>query len=90
MSGVLIIDDEPNVCYSLRAAIETPTRPVMSVGSAREGIQSIRTNPPDAVVLDVRLPDMSGLQAYNLIRKIDARSSFNILAIDSSGYCRWQ
>ena len=33
----------------------------------------IRRDPPDAVILDVRLPDMSGLEAYALIRQIDAR-----------------
>jgi two-component system nitrogen regulation response regulator GlnG len=73
MSSLLIIDDEPNVCYSLQRALESPTLQVSSAGTAREGIESIRRNLPDAVVLDVRLPDMSGLEAYSMIREIDAR-----------------
>jgi two-component system nitrogen regulation response regulator GlnG len=70
---LLIIDDEPNVCYSLQTALESPTLQIATAGTAREGIQAIRRDPPDAVILDVRLPDMSGLEAYALIRQIDAR-----------------
>ena len=73
MSSLLIIDDEPNVCYSLQRALESPTLKVSTAGTAREGIESIRRDPPDAVILDVRLPDMSGLEAYSMIRQIDAR-----------------
>ena len=64
MSHVLIIDDEPNVCYSLQRALDSPALKVTTAGTAREGIESIRRNLPDAVVLDLRLPDMSGLEAY--------------------------
>ena len=73
MSSLLIIDDEPNVCYSLQRALESPTLRVSTAGTAREGIQSIRCSAPDVVILDVRLPDMTGLEAYAMIRQIDAR-----------------
>jgi two-component system nitrogen regulation response regulator GlnG len=70
---LLIVDDEPNVCYSLSRALESTSLKVSTVGTAREGLESIRQDAPDAVILDVRLPDMLGLDAYALIRQIDAR-----------------
>jgi len=73
VSSLLIIDDEPNVCYSLQRALESATLQITTAGTAREGIQCIRGGTPDAVILDVRLPDMSGLEAYAMIRQIDAR-----------------
>ena len=73
MTRVLIIDDEPNVCYALQRALESTTLKVSAAGTAREGIECIRHKQPDAVILDVRLPDMSGLEAYAMIRQIDAR-----------------
>jgi two-component system nitrogen regulation response regulator GlnG len=73
MPSLLIIDDEPNVCYSLERALQSPTLQITSAGTACEGIESVRRGRPDAVILDVRLPDMSGLEAYALIRQIDAR-----------------
>jgi len=42
MSSLLIIDDEPNVCYSLQRALESPTLKISTASTAREGIQSIR------------------------------------------------
>ncbi len=73
MPTLLIVDDEPNVCYSLVRALESTTLKVFTVGTAREGLERVRRDPPDAVILDVRLPDMSGLDAYARIREIDAR-----------------
>ena len=66
MSSVLIIDDEPNVCYSLQRALEIADADGLHRrhGPAKES-RAIRRNPPDAVILDVRLPDMSGLDAYS-------------------------
>ncbi len=73
MSSLLIIDDEPNVCYSLQRALESPKLKISAAGTAREGLERIRQDPPDAVILDVRLLDMSGLDACARIRQIDAR-----------------
>jgi two-component system nitrogen regulation response regulator GlnG len=73
MPKLLIIDDEPNVCYSLEKVLQSPRLQVVSADTARKGIEAVRAAPPDAVILDVRLPDMSGLEAYQNIRQIDAR-----------------
>jgi len=73
MSHVLIIEDEPNVCRALQNALESTALKISVAGSAREGIQCVRDNRPDAVILAVRLPDMSGLEACARIRKIEAR-----------------
>lgn len=73
MSSLLIIDDEPNVCYSLERALASPSLRVSTANTARDGIDFVRRSPPDAVILDVRLPDQSGLDAYSTIRQIDAR-----------------
>ena len=73
MQTLLIIDDEPNVCYTLEKVLSSPRLKVVAAGTAGEGLDVIRREPPDAVVLDVRLPDMSGLDAYRRIRQIDAR-----------------
>ena len=57
---------------------------VRAAGTAAEGIRRIREESPDAVILDVRLPDMSGLDAYGLIRQIDARIPVIIITAHGS------
>ena len=73
MPSLLIIDDEPGVRYSLERALGSENLRILTAATAREGIECVRRESPDAVLLDVRLPDMSGLAAYGLIRQIDAR-----------------
>jgi nitrogen regulation protein NR(I) len=73
MPTVLVVDDEPNLRYSLTKALSTPEVSVMSAATAREGIETVVCNRPDVVILDVRLPDQSGLEAHAKIRQIDPR-----------------
>jgi nitrogen regulation protein NR(I) len=73
MSRLLVIDDEPNLRYSLVKSLQSDTLEVETTGTAGEGIEEIRRRPPDAVILDVRLPDMPGLDAFDEIRRIDSR-----------------
>ena len=73
MQSLLIIDDEPNVCYTLEKVLASASLKVFTAGTAGAGLDVVRRELPDAVILDVRLPDMSGLDAYRQIRQIDAR-----------------
>ena len=73
MRSLLVIDDEPNIVYSFKSTLASPQLSIVSAGTAREGIELIKSQRPDVVMLDVRLPDLSGLQAYERIRAIDER-----------------
>src|SRR5205807_9982007 len=37
------------------------------------GLKRVRSEPPDVILLDLRLPDQSGLEVYQAVRQIDAR-----------------
>ncbi|MFN4258995.1 MAG: sigma-54-dependent transcriptional regulator [Gemmataceae bacterium] len=73
MPTLLVVDDEANVLYSLQTSLQTEELQVITATTARQGIDLVRTAQPDVVILDVRLPDMSGLDAFNQIRAIDPR-----------------
>src|SRR5262249_11187061 len=73
MPNLLVVDDEPNVLYSLEKALSGETFRVRTARTAREGIEAVREQPPDAVILDVRLPDLSGLEAFDQMRSINPR-----------------
>ncbi|MGQ0633968.1 MAG: sigma-54-dependent transcriptional regulator [Planctomycetaceae bacterium] len=73
MAQLLVIDDEPNIAFSVRECLGSPSVRVSAAATAREGVERVQNDPPDVVLLDVRLPDMSGLDAYDRIRQIDPR-----------------
>src|SRR4051794_19381289 len=73
MPRLLVVDDEPNVLYSLEKSLQSDTLQVVSARTARQGIDLLRQQPVDGVGLEVRLPDMSGLDAFQHIQAIDPR-----------------
>jgi two-component system nitrogen regulation response regulator GlnG len=66
---VLIVDDEEAVCWALSRALARTGLEVATASTAEEGLQLAADRKPDAVVLDVRLPGMSGLTALNRLRQ---------------------
>ncbi len=73
MPKLLIVDDEPNVRYSLEQIFQSEALQTLTAETARQGIEAVRRHAPDAVLLDVRLPDLSGLDAFNEIHDLDPR-----------------
>ena len=71
MPKLLIVDDEPGILYSLRASLETDQTTVLTAPTAKLGLAAVAREKPDAVLLDLRLPDMSGLDAFDRIREKD-------------------
>ncbi len=56
---LLVVDDEPNIVYTIEETLGSSDLQVVSAASARDGIQLFKNRIPDVVLLDVRLPDMS-------------------------------
>lgn len=73
MPKLLIVDDEPNVRYSLEKTFRADDIDVVTAETGRDGLRLAQTASPDAVLLDVRLPDMSGLDVFAQIREHDRR-----------------
>ena len=68
MPTLLVVDDEPSVCYSFARVFGDEGTRVISAGSVAEGVRAFRAERPDVVVLDLQLPDGTGLQAFEAIR----------------------
>ncbi len=73
MARLLVIDDEPNVLYSLEKTLRSDALEVLTASTAKEGIELAQRRHPDAVLLDVRLSDMFGLDAFDRLREVDPR-----------------
>jgi two-component system nitrogen regulation response regulator GlnG len=73
MPSLLVVDDEPSVLYALEKGLRSSTLDVITASSAKQGIELVQRQRPDAVILDVKLTDMSGLEALDQIRQIDPR-----------------
>ncbi|MGD2101175.1 MAG: response regulator transcription factor [Acidimicrobiia bacterium] len=65
---VLIVEDEPGLAESVRYALETEGFEVSMASTGLNGLDLARTSAPDLVLLDLMLPEMSGLDVCRQIR----------------------
>jgi DNA-binding NtrC family response regulator len=70
---LLVVDDEPNILFSVEQCLAGPELGVITASTGREGIAKAKNLCPDVVLIDVRLPDMSGLDAFLEMQKHDPR-----------------
>ena len=73
MSTLLVIDDEESVRYSFRRVFEGDGVKVESAGTAAEAVQLARERTPDVIVLDLQLPDRSGLDVLQDLQALDPK-----------------
>jgi two-component system response regulator AtoC len=74
VARLLLIDDDPALIpKQMRQAFPGPVHRVEVAHTGAEGLKHVHAHPPDVILLDLRLPDQSGTEVYQAIRKIDAR-----------------
>ena len=69
---ILVVDDEPHIVMGLRDALEFEGFRVVAATNGREGIAVAKAEIPDAVVLDLMLPDINGYAVCEELRRFNA------------------
>ena len=68
---ILIVDDEPSICWAFSQLLQGEGWQTLTAASAEEGLELAEAERPDLVVLDVRLPGISGLDALPKFRALN-------------------
>ena len=68
---VFVVDDDPSIRSGVRSLIGSVGLRVLTFGSALDFLRSTRPDTPACLVLDVRLPDLSGLDLQRELRESD-------------------
>ncbi len=68
MARVLVVDDEPAVRRALERALRLDSYDVLLAGDGEEALDAIARDPVDAVVLDVMMPRLDGLEVCRRMR----------------------
>src|SRR4051812_43347012 len=74
MGRLLLVDDDPDLVLAQVNQVFGGSQHRIEVArTGTEGIRRVAERAPDVVLLDLRLPDLSGLEVYQQIRRLDAR-----------------
>src|SRR5262245_49904670 len=85
MARVLVVDDESDVCRLLTFSLEQAGFEASSATSASDALLSIGRKPPAVIVLDVGLPDLSGVEVCRRIRADRELADIGIVMLTALG-----
>lgn len=80
MPTLLVVDDESIIRHSFRKAFATADVRVLTAGTVAEAWGQVERERPDVIVLDLQLPDGSGLDLFDRVRVADPRRPVVIIS----------
>jgi two-component system, OmpR family, response regulator RegX3 len=80
---ILLVEDEESLAESIRYSLEREGYAVSVAGDGRVAIERFRADAPDLVILDLMLPEMSGLDVCRMIRENSTVPIVMVTAKDS-------
>lgn len=83
MERILIIDDDKDFRFVISHALKDEGYDVTALGEGKRSIDAIKRDSPDLVLLDIKLPDMNGMEILEEIKKID--KDFFVIMITGYG-----
>ena len=80
---ILVVDDDPDIVEILKYNLKNSGYSVKSAGNGVEAIKKAKKFIPDIILMDVMMPEMSGIEACEEIKKIDQLSQAIIIFLSA-------
>jgi DNA-binding response OmpR family regulator len=81
---ILLVDDEPDIIEVIQDRLEAYGFTVITAGTGLEALKKLSVETFDGVFLDVKMPEMGGIEALEEIRKRDTKTPVIIITSSSS------
>lgn len=78
---ILVVDDEPDFIAIVQGYLEREGFQVEVAYNGEEGLQKVRSNPPDAIVLDVMMPEKDGYTVCKELKKDDQTRDIPVILL---------
>jgi two-component system OmpR family response regulator len=78
---VLLVDDDEDVRHMTRVALGFEGFDVTEAPDGTAGVEAVRADPPDAVVLDVMMPGIDGIEVLRVLRQDDGLHDLPIVLL---------
>src|SRR3970282_160000 len=77
---ILVVDDEEPIRKTMRMTLEYEGFEVSEAASGAEALQSVESDPPDLVFLDIKMPGIDGLDALKQLKEISPATQVIIIS----------
>ena len=85
MAKILVVDDEPDVVEMIKAALESASHQVVAAFNGKEGIAKAKKEKPDAIVMDIMMPEKDGFAACKELKGDPTCKDIPILILTAVG-----
>jgi nitrogen regulation protein NR(I) len=73
MGTILIVDDDPRLRQSFEKLLTAEGHTVWTAPDGETALNMVRANSPDVVIMDIRMPGMSGLETFKAMHQIEPK-----------------
>ena len=84
MVTILIVDDEPHIVELVRVTLEEPAVRIVDALDGETALAQADTFEPELILLDVHLPDMSGLDVCRALRRMEQFARTTIVMLTAA------
>ncbi len=81
MAKILVIDDDKDTCEFLQDFFQQRKCQVLSANSGEEGLLVLKKEKPDIVLLDIKMPGLSGLDVLKAIKAFDPKIKVIVVTV---------
>jgi CheY-like chemotaxis protein len=81
---ILIVEDDPKSRKLLRDVLGESGYKTSEAENAEDGVRIAKETIPDLILMDIRLPGMSGIDALQVLRKEESTSAIPVIAVTAS------
>lgn len=85
MAKILIADDEPDIRDLVAFALRFAGHEVIATGNGEELLQAAQVNLPDLILLDVRMPRLSGYEACRRLKEKPLTAAIPVVFLSAKG-----
>jgi DNA-binding response OmpR family regulator len=78
---IVYIEDEPEMIDLVRLILSRKHYEVTGASGGREGLEIIRANAPDAVLLDLMMPDMDGWEVFHQLKASETTRTIPVIVV---------
>jgi two-component system, OmpR family, alkaline phosphatase synthesis response regulator PhoP len=82
---ILVVEDEPAVRELLVGALEFSNFDVIEAENGAEGVEETKKNMPDLIIMDVRMPIMTGFEACQILKAEESTKNIPVIFLSAYG-----
>jgi len=81
MSKILVVDDDKDIVFMVKAILEKTGYEVMTASDGNEALKAVKTNVPDLMIVDLTMPGMDGWRLSMKVRQDEQCKNIPIIVL---------